>query len=72
MDYHQNPKVNDNGDGTWTVTDGLYGQTWTILRLGYHPTTGHPHYTASLEGDTRVGFSGSFDEVCFNILGHFE
>lgn len=68
-DFGQHPNVHDNSDGTWTVTDGLYGQTWTVRHAGYYPSSSDAHYVADSDGGHR--FSGGFDEVCFNILGSF-
>lgn len=65
FDYRQHPKIRDNGDGTWTVRDGLDRQDWTIRQVGAGHFVGDPE-----DGnDQSGGFAGSFNEVAFNILG---
>lgn len=73
IDYRTHDKLTDNGDGTWTVSPGFDGRTWTIRTTGGHASWGE-HFTADPEGYTRgvdgAGhFSGGFDQCAFNCVG---
>jgi hypothetical protein len=70
IDYRTHPKVHDNGDGTWTVAQGYDGRAWTIRTTGTHASWGE-HFLGDpqgWDGDSHH-FSGSFDEVAFNVVG---
>ena len=59
------PNLTDNGDGTWTLSDGLDGRAWTIRDRGHGHYTGDP----AVPDPTAGTFAGSFREVLFNCGG---
>lgn len=63
--YASDPRVVDNGDGTWTVGPDHENQHWTVV---LQPTGQHVADPIGYRGASHH-YTGSFDEVCFNIIG---
>lgn len=61
------PNVTTHPDGSYTVSPGHDGRTWTITPTGLY-IAGGKHYEATRQGDTYAEFGGSLDEVLFNVL----